>query len=145
MCWLIGSAVISGFPTYQETVDNWPSIEEGKGRAIFYYPKQEGSGLIGPAQGAITIDQDKNLYAHFCDRTFIFADLSEGSHAIEIIHSAFRKNTIKDIQIRAGETQCFKFYKDKYRSSSSQFQEASFHLLPKKTIVKAWDMAEPGA
>ena len=37
---------VSMMPTYQEVVDSWPEIEEGKGRAVFYFVKQEGSNLI---------------------------------------------------------------------------------------------------
>jgi len=110
---IIGSIVISGFPTYQETVDNWSKIEEGKGRVIFYFVKQMGSGLMGPNVASLIIDQDKNLRAQFADRTFVFADLTEGNHTAVFKRGVFRKNKSIDIQIKSGETLYVKLDKEK--------------------------------
>ena len=110
---LIGSAVISGFPTYQETVEAWSDIEEGKGRVIFYFVKQEGSGLIGPSVASLIIDEDKNLRADFSDRTFVFADLSEGIHAAAFKRGAFREKLVNEIQVKKGEILYVKLDKTK--------------------------------
>lgn len=100
---LVGSAVIASFPTFQETVDGWPKIDGSKGRAVFYYSKQEGSGIVGPSIASIKINNDKKLRASFSDRTFVFADLPEGTHSIELKCAPFRKCKDIDIQVKNGE------------------------------------------
>jgi len=119
---LIGSAVISGFPTYQDTVESWSDIEEGKGRVIFYFVKQEGSGLIGPSVASLIIDEDRNLRAAFSDRTFIFADLSEGTHTAVFKRGAFKKNLVNEIQIKKGEFLYVKLDKPKESNSDLVMQ-----------------------
>lgn len=100
---VVGSAVIASFPTFQDTVDGWPKIDSDNGRAIFYYSKQDGSGIVGPSVASIKIDNDRKLRASFSDRTFVFADLAEGAHTIELKCAPFRKCKNIDIQVKKGE------------------------------------------
>jgi hypothetical protein len=94
---------VSMMPTYQEVVDSWPEIEEGKGRAVFYFVKQEGSNLMA-AFLDLMIDQDKKQKATFSDRIFVFADLFIGDHSVEIRWSHWAAKWKKfDIKIEEGE------------------------------------------
>ena len=130
---IVGSAVISSFPTYQETVDGWPDIEAGKGRVVVYYVKQEGSGLVGPSVASLKIDDDRNLRASFSDRTFVFADLAEGAHSLELKCAVLRKCRDTGIQIKAGETLYVKVDNDKKYFQSLQLideDEAIEELKP---------------
>lgn len=126
---LVGSAVISSFPTFQETVDGWPKIDGDKGRAIFYYVKQEGSGIVGPSVASIKINNDNKLRASFSDRTFVFADLAEGSHTVELKCAPFRKCKNIGIQVKKGEVLYIKVDND------AQYYQ-TFQIIEKDDALK---------
>ncbi len=125
---LIGNAVIANLPTYQETIEVWSRIESGKGRALFYYIKQEGSGIIGPSVASIKIDDDRKLRASFSDRTFVFADLAVGSHFVEIKCAPFRTCKNIDIQIKKGEILYIKVDNDSEHFQSFQVVDNTIAL-----------------
>jgi thiol-disulfide isomerase/thioredoxin len=97
----IQNAGVSMMPTYQEIVDNWPEIEKGKGRVVFYFVKQEGSNIIAVFVN-LMVDKDKKLKAQFSDRIFVYYDLPTGGH-IASVKMGHWSNKWKDFDIKVTE------------------------------------------
>lgn len=100
---LFDEGLLTPYPTYRETREAWAPLEEGRGRAIFYFVEQEGLGLFGEPMVPMTIDKDKELRAALSEGSFVFVDLEAGGHTVTYQCDAMGKRKVKAFDVAAAE------------------------------------------
>lgn len=83
---MIHNMVVSSYPTFEDTESSWPSITGNNGRLLVYWPRLPlgGFGKGGMASLKLTIDGEKSKSGSIGDQTFVFIDLKEGAHTVEL-------------------------------------------------------------
>ena len=111
---MIHHAVVTGLPTFGQTEAAWPTVPAEKGRVVFFWPRLGGLGFnpipfTGPGGfglRTVKVDGNQTLTTSMLDQTFVFADLSLGSHAIEVVKAgAFGSSSSVSvsIEVKSGE------------------------------------------
>lgn len=105
---MIADHIVSKYPTYQDVSMTWPKINQGYGRVVIYFPKQGAMKSFNPFANtggvvSVPIVVDEKVRTTVGDRTFVFADFTEGKHTVtfEGLH-IFNKDTMLEIDVRAG-------------------------------------------
>lgn len=117
---MIMETIANSFPTYHETIENWPEIPEGQGRIVLFTPTKN------PAFSYCEITIDNKEYGGMLEGTFIFQDLYQGEHLL-----ACANNNIPSLSlnIAAGET----VYLKKYKSVKG---ESPFILIEEQDVYE---------
>jgi len=104
-CGSIPNAFLSLRPTFQETESSWPTLSTNVGRAVIYWPAFQDQGVIlAPDSINLTIDNEKSLKTSIASGTFVFADLSPGSHVFGIKRPGlFWKKTLLSVTVPSAE------------------------------------------
>lgn len=107
---MIGDMAVSGNPTYEETVKQWPAVKGGNGRVVVYFPRQGAKsfnpmGAGGIVFGSLTVD--KRMETTLMDRTFVFAGLPEGKHEFAFkVSGILHSPQTFEVAVKAGERTC---------------------------------------
>jgi len=121
------------YPTYQGTAARWPTLKDGRGRIIIYFPEQASSGtdalLAGTQQKVVFIRVDKKMKTAVRDQTFVFVDLDEGKHKCAFTLWTLKKAQIVEVDVKAGETT--------YIGLHYKFREDPARIVEEKEALRA--------
>lgn len=98
-CTTVIEMVANTFPTYDETVKDWPSLTENQGRVIIFSPKSIVElPTFSRCRSAPTIDGIP--YEGIINGTFIFVDVKKGTHVFSCSKTGIPNF---ELDIRGGE------------------------------------------
>jgi hypothetical protein len=92
----------NSFPTYDETVKNWPKLPSQQGRIVIFTPTKN------PVFSYCEITIDDVDYRGMIEGTFIFVDIKTGPHALACANNSYPS---LNLNIRDGEIVYIKKYK----------------------------------
>lgn len=107
---VLHNAVVSSYPTFEETERSWPPLPADHGRVVVFWPRLPAQGFTPlPTMGGfgtvqLTIDSDSSKSTTVRDQTFVFADLSAGPHVFEVNPGGlfWKKHTVT-VNVEAGQ------------------------------------------
>lgn len=106
---LIHNAVVSSYPTFEQTQKSWPSLAKGTGRVVIYWPRLAAGGFspLGPGgmgHVEVTLDGQKSQSFLLMDQTFVFTHLAAGKHTVTVTKGFLFGPVDTTFEVLEGET-----------------------------------------
>ena len=91
---MVHDAVVKSLPSYQETINTWPSIPDGMGRVVIFYPRLPAGGFGSGGYDSRSVLVDDIHKTSLADQTFVYIDLEAGKHNVMYKGNMYRKRDI---------------------------------------------------
>lgn len=124
----------NSFPTYDETIENWPELPPEQGRIVIFTPTKN------PVFSYCEITVDDVDYRGMIEGTFIFVDMKVGAHALACANNNYPS---LNLDIRDGEIVYIKKFKSNNGSSPFIVIEPSDVYENLKDVNHAFEEALP--
>lgn len=124
---IVHDAVVSSQPTYQTVEASWPPIEPGFGRVVIYFPRLPAAGFSPLGPGGFmdqTVKIDDKLETTITDQSFVFVDLTPGSHTISHLGHFYVKYSLS-FELKAGELMYIEIQRTQFESKEPRVVESA--------------------
>ncbi len=129
---MVHNAVVKSLPSYEQTKNTWPSIPDGMGRVVIYYPRlpAAGFGLGGYDSRSVLVD-DTNKTS-LADQTFVYIDLKSGKHTVMYKGNMYKK---REVSFGLLENE-LKFVEITYGQGGSPLPEVVSETVAEKALIE---------
>ena len=128
---MVHNAVVKSLPSYEETKNTWPSIPDGMGRVVIYYPRLPAAGFGSGGYDSRSVLVDDIHKTSLADQTFVYIDLNAGKHNVMYKGNMYKK---RDISFDLSENE-LKFVEITYGQGGNPLPEVVSETDAEKALL----------